>query len=206
MPRKTPQTQALHTKVTYLAHLGRDHAPETQNKRGQNKRTMSARLATEKAKLRHMPSPSLGFYLALYHEVGAPHHWISRKLMSPAELASIIHDPKVEIHVLYADQKPIGFFELDFRKTHHAEIAFFGLIPQYVGKGYGTFLIQSAIKKAWREPITKLTIETCTLDHPAALPLYKKHGFRPYEQKDHIIRVPIRDPESGLKTSSSAHV
>ena len=31
---------------------------------------------------------------------------------------------------------------------------------------------------AWSHPIPRLTVNTCTLDHPRALPLYQRMGFR----------------------------
>ncbi len=33
-----------------------------------------------------------------------------------------------------------------------------------------------------------MIVQTCTLDHPAALPLYQKLGFQPVGQKKEVIR------------------
>jgi hypothetical protein len=33
-----------------------------------------------------------------------------------------------------------------------------------------------------------VTVQTCTLDHPAALPLYQKLGFSPVGQKKENVR------------------
>jgi hypothetical protein len=35
---------------------------------------------------------------------------------------------------------------------------------------------------------TFVTVQTCTLDHPAALPLYQKLGFSPVGQSRELVR------------------
>ena len=48
-----------------------------------------------------------------------------------------------------------------------------------------TTLLQTAIATGWtREDVEKMTINTCTLDHPAALPLYQKMGFAPVRRQE----------------------
>jgi hypothetical protein len=35
---------------------------------------------------------------------------------------------------------------------------------------------------AWRKGVERVHVNTCSLDHPAALPAYLKAGFRPYRR------------------------
>ncbi len=73
-----------------------------------------------------------------------------------------------EIEVLYADGSPAGFFELDLsRLPHRAEIRYFGLVPEFQGRGLGGFFLSCAIDAAWAHDPEKLTINTNTLDSPA---------------------------------------
>lgn len=134
--------------------------------------------------------PPVHFYRYLYETVGGPHIWVERTRMSDAALAKIVQDEKVELYVLYCEGAPAGYAELDFRKPGEAELAYFGLISDFLGRGLGTFLLATAIDIAWSKPIDRLWVHTNTLDHPRALPLYQKVGFVPYAQEKTEI-VPL---------------
>ncbi len=135
-------------------------------------------------------SPPLHYYRYLYEAVGRDYAWVDRLRLSDEELAAIIHDEAVEIYVMYADGAPAGYFELDFRNTGEAELAYFGLIPEFTGRGLGKFMLAQAIELAWEKPIRRLFVHTCTMDHPAALPLYQKYGFIPYAQDKTEVELP----------------
>jgi GNAT superfamily N-acetyltransferase len=127
--------------------------------------------------------PSVHFYRYLYETVGKAYHWVDRRRMSDGALASIIHHEDVHTYVMYCDGCPAGYFELDFRSLPDAELAYFGLLPDYIGKGLGTYLLGAAIDVAWSRPITRLWVHTNTLDHPRALPGYQKQGFVAFAQE-----------------------
>ena len=127
--------------------------------------------------------PPIHFYRYLYETVGRSHTWVERRRMSDEALAAIIHDDNVETYVLYCDGAPAGYFELDFRKLPEASLAYFGLIPDFIGRGLGQYLLSAAIDTAWSKPISRLWVHTNTLDHPRALPLYQQMGFSPYAQE-----------------------
>lgn len=134
--------------------------------------------------------PPVHFYRYLYETVGGPHIWVERTRMSDEALAKIVQDERVEVYVLYCEGAPAGYAELDFRKPNEAELAYFGLIQDFIGLGLGSFLLATAIDIAWSKPIDRLWVHTNTLDHPRALPLYQKMGFVPYAQEKTEI-VPI---------------
>jgi GNAT superfamily N-acetyltransferase len=120
------------------------------------------------------------YYRYLYEQVGKPHHWMLRRKQSDAEVAAAIHAPTAEIHVLYVDGCPAGFAELDLSlMPDEAEILYFGLIPEFQGRGLGSFFLSEAIALAWSHGPGKVTIHTNTLDNPRALQLYQKMGFVP---------------------------
>ena len=135
-------------------------------------------------------APTVGFYRYLYNAVGGPWRWYERNLLSDDALATIIGDGSVEIYVLYCDGAPAGYAELDFRKTGEVELAYFGLIPDYMGRGLGAYMLDWAIDTAWTRDPGRVWVHTCTLDHPAALAVYQKAGFVPYDQET----VTIADP------------
>lgn len=123
--------------------------------------------------------PSLGFYRFLYDTVGDPWWWMDRRSMDQEELRRIIQDDRVAVHVLYVGGTPAGYVELDDRSDDWIEIAYFGLMPDYIGLGIGGWFLRWAVDEAWKRNPKKLAVNTCNLDHNAALPLYQKVGFRP---------------------------
>ena len=123
---------------------------------------------------------SAEFYSFMYELVGKAYHWENRRSRPPAELFAIINEDNCEIHVLYADGCPAGFFELDTADLpEKVEILYFGLAADYQGLGLGKWFLSAAISAAWAHKPERVTVETNTLDHPAALPLYQRLGFSP---------------------------
>lgn len=124
--------------------------------------------------------PDLERYRDLYRRVGTQWMWFSRLFMSDATLRGIIQHPDVQLYSLEEGGQEIGLLELDFRETGQCELAFFGVVPEAIGKGAGRFLMDRAIEIAWSRPIDRFWVHTCTLDHPSALGFYLRSGFRPY--------------------------
>jgi hypothetical protein len=60
----------------------------------------------------HAKEPSVAYYRFLYDAVGRDYDWTSRKKLSDAELAALLRDPRLEVHVLMADGVPAGLAEL----------------------------------------------------------------------------------------------
>jgi GNAT superfamily N-acetyltransferase len=122
-------------------------------------------------------------YRALFRLVGAPWLWFSRLTLDDAHLAAIIQHPKVELlSVVDQSGRDVGMIELDFREPHECELAFIGFMPDLSGKGHGRWLLAEAVRRAWREGVTRVHVHTCSLDHPAALPAYRRAGFTPYKR------------------------
>jgi GNAT superfamily N-acetyltransferase len=127
--------------------------------------------------------PTIAFYRFLYDSVGGNYNWTSRKKLTDAELAALIHDSRMENHVLYVDGVPAGFAELDHRIESEIELVQFGLVPEFIGQGLGRYFLRWTIDKAWSYQPRRLWLHTCTKDHPAALPNYLKAGFVLYKEE-----------------------
>lgn len=134
--------------------------------------------------------PSVRFYRYLYNAVGEPWLWFERRALADADLAAIIQHDGVEVYVLIADGEPAGYAELDRRSPPDIELAYFGLMPDFIGKGLGRYLMTWIIDTAWSHGPERLWVNTNTLDHPKALPLYQRCGFRPYRQEDKLFDDP----------------
>ncbi|TVV75042.1 GNAT family N-acetyltransferase [Sphingomonas solaris] len=125
------------------------------------------------------PAPQPDRYRALFRRIGTRWLWFSRLAMDDAAVLAIVGDPAVEVFAMVDRQGiEIGMLELDFREAGTCTLAYVGLIPELAGKGHGGWLMAQALGLGWRKGITRLQVNTCTLDHPAALPFYLKSGFR----------------------------
>jgi GNAT superfamily N-acetyltransferase len=135
--------------------------------------------------------PTVGFYRYLYNTVGANYVWWLRRIMPDDDLAMLLRDPGMEIHVLYKGGAPAGFFELDARYGTNVNLSYFGLMPHLVGTGAGPGFLRQAIDAAWGSRPRTVTVNTCTADHPRALPNYIRAGFKPLRSVREIWDVPV---------------
>jgi GNAT superfamily N-acetyltransferase len=133
----------------------------------------------------HARKPTVAYYRFLYDAVGRDYDWTSRKKLSDAELAALLHGPRLEVHVLMADGVPAGFAELDHCIEGEIELVQFGLMPEFIGQGLGKYFLHWTIDRAWSYGPKRFWLHTCTRDHPAALPNYLKAGFVIYKEGLH---------------------
>jgi GNAT superfamily N-acetyltransferase len=135
-------------------------------------------------------APSPAYYRFLYEAVGNPWVWWERKLLDDDALQAVIQDPTIDLYVLYVEGAPAGYAEIDRRAQPEVALAYFGLMPGYIGRGLGWYLLNWAIDTAWTGGTQRLTVDTCTLDHPRALQTYQRAGFHPYRQEHKTILDP----------------
>ncbi len=135
-------------------------------------------------------APPFHFYRYLYDIIGRSHYWVDRKKLSDGELGALLQDDDLYLYVLYVDGCPAGMAEFDFRQMPTGQLAYFGLVPDYIGRGLGHYFLFQSVLMAWDRPINKLKVNTCTLDHPRALPLYQRAGFIPYAREERYIIIP----------------
>lgn len=136
------------------------------------------------------PAPDVEAYRGLFAEIGGPWLWFSRLALSREDLAALLADPRVEVGYVLADGRRVGLVELDFRREGEAELAFFGFVPEWTGRGLGRAAMEWALDRAFSRPIRRLFVHTCTLDHPAALPFYLKAGFRAFGRSVEVMPDP----------------
>jgi GNAT superfamily N-acetyltransferase len=126
---------------------------------------------------------SVSFYRYLYETVGTPWLWYERRLLSGTALAAEVQKPTTEIFVLHVSGVPAGYFELDTEPVDETELRYFGLVPEFIGRGVGAFLLREAIDRAWSRSIGRLWVHTRTFDHPRALGNYQRAGFTVYARR-----------------------
>ena len=140
--------------------------------------------------LERLNATQLDRYRALFRRVGEPYLWFSRLALSVAELTAILGDKRVEAYALRHNGTDAGILELDFRTPHECELTFFGVVEALVGSGAGRWLMNRAMERAWSQPISRMWVHTCSLDHPKAVPFYIRSGFRPFKRQIELCDDP----------------
>jgi len=131
--------------------------------------------------------PPVHFYRYLYDQVGREFNWVLRRKMSDEALRDLLERDDFALYVLYVEGVPMGMGELDYSAMPDAQISYFGLMKEARGKGLGAYFLHHVIDIVWSYGPDRLLVNTCTLDHPRALPLYQRMGFEVYDQKPDLV-------------------
>ena len=123
----------------------------------------------------------------LYTEVGRQYHWVDRLGWTDDEVTAYLADPALELWVLRVQGEPAGYFELRTHPDGAVEIAYFGLLPAFVGRGLGKFLLTQAVDRAWARGAARVWLHTSSLDHSSALPNYLARGFSIWKQETYDV-------------------
>lgn len=115
----------------------------------------------------------------LYSYVGEPWQWTDKLSHSDEKWQAYAESEQIRTWLAYFKGSIAGYFELKQLDNHVVDIAYFGLASDFIGMGFGGYLLSQAIRCAWAiEGTQQVTVNTCSLDHPNALSNYKKRGFQ----------------------------
>jgi ribosomal protein S18 acetylase RimI-like enzyme len=120
------------------------------------------------------------FYRYLYAEVGRAYYWVDRLDWTDEQIRRHLAQEGTSLFVLHVHGSPAGYFELQRHGDGSTEVAYFGLLPEFVGRGLGKHLLTCAAEKAFQDGAERVWLHTCSLDAPAALPNYERRGFRAF--------------------------
>jgi GNAT superfamily N-acetyltransferase len=152
------------------------------------------------AHLERLGACPASFYRYLYTEVGRRYHWVDRLPWSDDRIRAHLADPAISVWLLSVAGAPGGYFELRGPEDGSVEIAYFGLLPEFLGRGLGKYLLTAAVREAWALGARRLWLHTCSLDDPAAMPNYVRGGFRPFKQETYWVETPagveVTDPRT----------
>ena len=139
----------------------------------------------------HVRGPSPELYRRCYRTVGEAYHWRDRWGWTDQEIRAHLARPEITLHVARQGDALVGWYELRrVAEDRSVEIAYFGLFPAAIGRGLGKHLLSCAVRDAWVLQPARVWLHTCTLDHLAALPNYKKRGFAPYKTETYEVNFP----------------
>lgn len=115
----------------------------------------------------------------LYAYVGEPWQWTDKLSHSDESWKNYAESEQVRTWLAYFKGSIAGYFELKQLDDGVVDIAYFGLASDFIGMGFGAYLLSQAIQCAWAiEGTQQVTVNTCSLDHPNALENYRKRGFQ----------------------------
>jgi GNAT superfamily N-acetyltransferase len=139
-----------------------------------------------------IPTPELNRFL--YTAVGGDWYWIDRLTWTRRQWLAWLDRPELETWIGSLEDTPVGFFELERQPASTVELAIFGLLPGFLGRGLGGALLTAAAERAWAMGASRVWLHTCSLDGPAALANYQARGFRLYATETVEKELPAESP------------
>lgn len=138
------------------------------------------------------PAPELSRFF--YTLVGADYAWTDRLGWTPQQWTAWADRPGCRLVSAWTDGVPAGYFELDADSDDgvpgSVELAYFGLAPRAIGRGWGGWFLRTALAHAWALPGTRrVWVHTCSLDHPRALANYERSGLVRVRESRHTQEV-----------------
>ena len=116
-----------------------------------------------------------------YKQIGQNHHWNDRLVWNDKKWIDYVSNPNVFTFVLKDNQNIAGFFELIYHKNKfEIEIAYFGLLKDFMDKKLGGHMLTEAIKISFSYKVKRVWVHTCSLDHKNALNNYLARGMKIY--------------------------
>ena len=122
----------------------------------------------------------------LYRLVGSDWQWTDKNPWSEEQWRAYAESEALRTLVAHYDRSVAGYYELKRDPAGAIEIAIFGLVPQFIGRGLGGALLTHALETAWREKPKRVWLHTCNLDHPAALANYQARGMSVYKTETRL--------------------
>ena len=140
----------------------------------------------DRFRIQEITEPKWTFNRDLYLAVGERWQWIDKRSWTEEQWKEYAMAPEVRTFGAYHDGTLAGYYELRQDSQNGVEIAYFGLLPEFLDRGLGGALLTSAIEEAWRmpPPVKRVWVHTCTRDHPRALANYQARGFVICEVKE----------------------
>jgi GNAT superfamily N-acetyltransferase len=151
-------------------------------------------IPSDQLELKQVQYPCPEFNRFFYTAIGGDWYWADRLGWTYEQWRQWADRPELETWVAYLDGAPAGYFELERQPGGNVEIAHFGLLPSFTGRGLGGWLLTAAIERAWQSGASRVWVHTCSLDHPRALANYQSRGLRLYKTETEQKVLPDHAP------------
>jgi GNAT superfamily N-acetyltransferase len=119
-----------------------------------------------------------------YNRIWEPLAAVGRTGWSTEQWARELARPAVHAWLVRIQHDVAGLAELETEAGNVVGIVVFGLVPEFVGQGFGAAFLTDVVERAWGlatapddQPV-RVWLETSSLDHAHALSNYTSRGFR----------------------------
>ena len=120
-----------------------------------------------------------------YKNIGKKHKWVDRLIWSEEKWINYVSSKNVRTYVFKFKDDLVGFFELIYHELNNeTEIAYFGILEEYQNKKLGSYLLSEAIKKSFKDNVSRVWVHTCSLDHRNALNNYIARGMKIFKSEN----------------------
>lgn len=137
--------------------------------------------ADARFQIREQKEPNWALNRDLYFRVGEQWQWVDKRPWTDEQWKEYAGASELRTFAAYYDDALAGYYELRCDDEGGGEIAYFGLLPEFIGRGLGGALLTSAIEEAWRLSPKRVWVHTCNRDHPKALANYQARGMIVYK-------------------------
>ena len=119
-----------------------------------------------------------------YKEIGKNHRWVDRLIWNDKEWIEYTTNNNIKTYILKKENDLVGYFELIFhRDKNETEIAYLGILEEYLNKKLGSYLLSNAITKSFLDKPKRVWVHTCSLDHKNALNNYLSRGMKIFKKE-----------------------
>ena len=124
-----------------------------------------------------------------YKEIGKKYRWIDRLTWNDKNWTDYLNTLGVVTYILKSNEDLVGYFEQNiYLQKRECEIAYFGILEEYIGKKIGAYLLSEAIKKSFETGLKRIWVHTCSLDHKHALDNYLSRGMKVFKSESLSIQ------------------
>ena len=134
--------------------------------------------------IQHLKTPDFQINKFFYKNVGKNHNWVDRLVWTEKQWIDYVSDQNVKTYILKDKNEFAGYFELILHNDkNEIEIAYLGLLEEYINQKIGSYLLSFAIKKSFFEKVKRVWVHTCSLDHKNALNNYVARGMKVFKKE-----------------------
>ena len=138
----------------------------------------------KKFSIEYLKIPDFQINKFFYKNVGKKHNWVDRLVWTEKQWIDYVSNQNVKTYILKDRNEFAGYFELILHSDkNEIEIAYLGLLEEYINKKLGSYLLSNAIKKSFFEKPKRVWVHTCSLDHKNALNNYVARGMKVFKKE-----------------------
>lgn len=145
---------------------------------------------TADVRLENVDVTALPLIRSTSDRIAAPHHWTTLE-WSEQRWLEVLSSSTLRSWIARVGPDVAGLVQLQVHPGPEVEVRTFGLVPEFVGRGFGGHFLTLAVQLTWEVTgVDRVWLHTSSLDHPHALGNYRSRGFRPFRVEHRPREIP----------------